>query len=185
MCIRDRRRVHGEKSTFNASLFKNQNSHRKPNHDSDIPMVHPIFRKLIQSAINVGFKSVINAYKQTVNKSGKKAPQNPFSEYLNKTMQNMNIAHKPMTPEEAVKILGLESGNLNATAIMEKYVKLFDVNDSSKGGSFYVQSKVFYAKEELMKSFPGEEKKAAEQKTEKKKQQSKIYQIANPETDFG
>eukprot|EP01016_Furgasonia_blochmanni_P037133 TRINITY_DN4333_c0_g2_i10.p1 TRINITY_DN4333_c0_g2~~TRINITY_DN4333_c0_g2_i10.p1 ORF type:complete len:154 (+),score=62.07 TRINITY_DN4333_c0_g2_i10:32-493(+) len=129
--------------------------------------------------------------------SGKKAPQNPFSEYLNKTMQNMNIAHKPMTPEEAVKILGLESGNLNATAIMEKYVKLFDVNDSSKGGSFYVQSKVFYAKEELMKSFPGEEKKyfeelrkeeeeeksdkkkaeeekAAEQKTEKKKQQSKI-----------
>lgn len=36
---------------------------------------------------------------------------------------------------------------------------LFGKNDPLKGGSFYIQSKVFCAKEFLMSQYPGEEEK--------------------------
>ena len=35
---------------------------------------------------------------------------------------------------------------------------MFQRNDPAKGGSFYVQSKIWCAKEEIMKDFPGAEK---------------------------
>lgn len=35
---------------------------------------------------------------------------------------------------------------------------MFQKNDPSKGGSFYLQSKIWCAKEEIMKDFPGAEK---------------------------
>jgi len=34
---------------------------------------------------------------------------------------------------------------------------MFIKNDLSKGGSFYIQSKIWVAKEEIMKDFPGAE----------------------------
>jgi import inner membrane translocase subunit TIM16 len=53
-----------------------------------------------------------------------------------------------MTLDEAEKIL-----NVNSTAPVEEVVKrykgLFEANDPKKGGSFYLQSKVFRAKERI------------------------------------
>lgn len=43
---------------------------------------------------------------------------------------------------------------------------LFGKNDPLKGGSFYVQSKVFCAKEFLMSQYPGEEEKYMKQHEE-------------------
>ena len=34
-------------------------------------------------------------------------------------------------------------------AVMERFKKLFDVNDPQKGGSFYLQSKVLRARERI------------------------------------
>ncbi|MCL4137407.1 UNVERIFIED_CONTAM: hypothetical protein GTU68_016270 [Idotea baltica] len=45
-----------------------------------------------------------------------------------------------MTIEEAKQILNVEE--LNAEKIKENYEYLFNINDKSKGGSFYLQSKV-------------------------------------------
>lgn len=52
-----------------------------------------------------------------------------------------------MTLEEAQQILNVSK--LDPQDIQKNYEHLFNVNDKSKGGSFYLQSKVFRAKERL------------------------------------
>ena len=52
-----------------------------------------------------------------------------------------------MSLEEAKQILNVE--NLDAESVQQKYEHLFNVNDKAKGGSFYIQSKVFRAKERI------------------------------------
>lgn len=52
-----------------------------------------------------------------------------------------------ITLEEAQQILNLSK--LDAEEAQEKFDHLFKANDKSKGGSFYLQSKVFRAKERI------------------------------------
>lgn len=52
-----------------------------------------------------------------------------------------------ITIEEAKQILNVK--DLDPKAIQENYEFLFKINDKAKGGSFYLQSKVFRAKERL------------------------------------
>ncbi|XP_034243782.1 mitochondrial import inner membrane translocase subunit tim16-B [Thrips palmi] len=52
-----------------------------------------------------------------------------------------------ITIEEAKQILNVK--DLDPKAIQENYDFLFKINDKAKGGSFYLQSKVFRAKERL------------------------------------
>jgi import inner membrane translocase subunit TIM16 len=58
-----------------------------------------------------------------------------------------------MTLDEACKILDVkppQGGKMeNAEQVMERFKKLFDANDPTKGGSFYLQSKVLRARERL------------------------------------
>lgn len=53
-----------------------------------------------------------------------------------------------ITLEEAVQILNVEK-KLDPSDVESKYKHLFDVNDKSRGGSFYIQSKVVRAKERI------------------------------------
>ena len=57
---------------------------------------------------------------------------------------------KQLTVQEARQILGLDSG-ASWEEIVRKYDHLFEVND--KHGSFYLQSKVYRAKERLEQEF--------------------------------
>ena len=52
-----------------------------------------------------------------------------------------------MSLEEAKQILNVEK--LDLETVKKNYEHLFNVNDKTKGGSFYLQSKVFRAKERL------------------------------------
>ncbi len=57
-----------------------------------------------------------------------------------------------LTLEEACKILNVkppQNGQANMEDVMERFKKLFDVNDPKKGGSFYLQSKVLRARERI------------------------------------
>jgi import inner membrane translocase subunit TIM16 len=70
-----------------------------------------------------------------------------------------------MTREEACKILNVEEVaeldpaeimKVNHTPflyIMQRFEILIAKNDLSKGGSFYIQSKIYFAKEQLMQDF--------------------------------
>jgi len=53
-----------------------------------------------------------------------------------------------MTVEEAKQILNISDLG-NVEEIQKKYEHLFNVNDKVKGGSFYLQSKIFRAKERI------------------------------------
>ncbi|XP_013098933.2 mitochondrial import inner membrane translocase subunit Tim16-like [Stomoxys calcitrans] len=57
-------------------------------------------------------------------------------------------ARSGMTLEEAKQILNVDDLK-NLEDVNKKYQHLFDVNDKAKGGSFYLQSKVFRAKERI------------------------------------
>ena len=57
-----------------------------------------------------------------------------------------------MTLQEACKILNVKppaGGKGNVEEVAERYKRLFDANDPTKGGSFYLQSKVVRAKERM------------------------------------
>ena len=54
-----------------------------------------------------------------------------------------------MKPDEALKILNIEKNNLSNKSIGEQYDKFYKLNDPANGGSFYLRSKVFRAKEAL------------------------------------
>ncbi|GBC03298.1 hypothetical protein RclHR1_05060001 [Rhizophagus clarus] len=54
-----------------------------------------------------------------------------------------------MTIEEAYKILNLKKDNFDVSTFAKNYEHLFKVNDTSSGGSFYIQSKVMRAKERI------------------------------------
>ena len=62
------------------------------------------------------------------------------------------IATSGITLDEACKILNVkppQGGQANMEVVMERFKRLFDVNDPSKGGSFYLQSKVLRARERI------------------------------------
>ncbi|MCJ1251711.1 mitochondrial import inner membrane translocase subunit TIM16 [Trapelia coarctata] len=63
-----------------------------------------------------------------------------------------NLASSGLTLDEACKILNVkppQGGKANMEDVMERFKKLFDVNDPGKGGSFYLQSKVLRARERI------------------------------------
>ena len=74
-----------------------------------------------------------------------------------------------MREDEALKILDIEKSNLTKDYVekvqdtyyhflfyillwhpRQQFKKFFDINDPKKGGSFYIQSKIFRAKEALL-----------------------------------
>lgn len=57
---------------------------------------------------------------------------------------------KEMTEEEARLILGLTKESFEK--LSENYERLYKANDPTKGGSFYLQSKIYRAKEFLDKT---------------------------------
>lgn len=56
-----------------------------------------------------------------------------------------------LTLDEAFKVLGVKpSATVNAETVAARYKLLFERNDPKTGGSFYLQSKVFRARERLV-----------------------------------
>ena len=105
--------------------------------------------RIIAKLILIGGRSVASAFAKALRQEwaasqeaakrasgGQRGPQN-----------NASNSIKGITLEEAQKILDVDS--LDPELINKKYEHLFNVNDKAKGGSFYVQSKVFRAKERL------------------------------------
>ena len=78
-----------------------------------------------------------------------------------------NIIKTPMTQTEALSILNIEpkepvegteieGPSFEHEHVMERFETLFEKNLPEKGGSFYIQSKIYFAKEFLMQDFPVE-----------------------------
>ncbi|KAF0852687.1 mitochondrial presequence translocase-assisted motor (PAM complex) Tim16 subunit (Pam16) [Andalucia godoyi] len=57
---------------------------------------------------------------------------------------------RPMNLEEAKSVLGLKD-NATAQDAAKVYERMFNANEPSKGGSFYIQSKIYRARETIEK----------------------------------
>ena len=82
-----------------------------------------------------------------------------------------NIASSGLTLDEACKILNVkppQGGKVNMEDVMERFKRLFDVNEPKKGGSFYLQSKVLRARERIELEVR-EAQRASEREAELKK----------------
>jgi len=122
--------------------------------------------QLIIAGAQVIGRAFTQAVRQEIRMSQEAAKKSASSR--NETAHAAETARLGMTLEEAKQILNLTDehflGNKIAQEQLQKnYDHLFSVNDRSKGGSFYIQSKVFRAKEridqeiQLENSYQGEE----------------------------
>lgn len=68
-----------------------------------------------------------------------------------------------LTLEEAIQILNVNS-KLDPEEIKKNYEHLFGVNEKTKGGSFYLQSKVFRAKERLDEELKAKQAESGDKK---------------------
>jgi import inner membrane translocase subunit TIM16 len=83
-----------------------------------------------------------------------------------------------MTLDEACKILNVkppQGGKANMEEVMDRFKKLFDVNDPQKGGSFYLQSKVLRARERIEAEIKPVQEKAAQEAEIKEGWKPKVY----------
>ncbi|OCK86312.1 cochaperone Pam16 [Lepidopterella palustris CBS 459.81] len=63
-----------------------------------------------------------------------------------------SVAASGLTMEEACKILNVappKGGKADMEKVMERFKKLFDLNEPKNGGSFYLQSKILRARERI------------------------------------
>jgi import inner membrane translocase subunit TIM16 len=86
-------------------------------------------------------KAFMQAYANAASQAGKTAAEGAQAV----------IKRGQMTREEAIEILGVTADMLKHAPddLQEKYEKFFHANDPKNGGSFYLQSKIFRAKEFL------------------------------------
>lgn len=101
-----------------------------------------VLQMIVQGTAILG-RAVFTAYQQAV-RNAKAGPQNIPKTGLKLKMQ----------PDEAMKILNIDKPIPPAITIcketLEKnYKKFYELNDPGKGGSFYLQSKIYRAKEAL------------------------------------
>lgn len=95
--------------------------------------------RVVGRAFARALKQEINASQQAAQRSSANASQTH--------KQRMDNLKTGLTLEEAQQILNVHE--LEKEAVQKSYDHLFAVNDKAKGGSFYLQSKVFRAKERL------------------------------------
>eukprot|EP00743_Colponemidia_sp_Colp-15_P006653 GILK01007172.1.p1 GENE.GILK01007172.1~~GILK01007172.1.p1 ORF type:complete len:152 (-),score=29.43 GILK01007172.1:239-652(-) len=102
-----------------------------------------LLANLVIAAGTVLAKSAIEAYKQAVaNGQARNSAQAAAG-------AASSILRKKITEHEAQAILNTKP-NSNPEEVLQRYERLFTANDPKNGGSFYLQSKVYRAKEALV-----------------------------------
>lgn len=73
------------------------------------------------------------------------------------------MGRKKMRLDEALMILNLEKDQVTAEAVQKQYERYFAANSVEKGGSFYLQSKIYRAKEQLDEFIKEQQQKGQQQ----------------------
>lgn len=119
-------------------------------------MAHKAFIQVIITGTQVFGKAFAEAYRQAASQSVKQGATNASRRGTGKG------EYGGITLDESCKILNIEEskGDLNMDKINNRFNYLFEVNDKEKGGSFYLQSKVYRAAERLKWELAQREKNA-------------------------
>jgi import inner membrane translocase subunit TIM16 len=143
---------------------------------STVSQAHRIITTLVLTGSRVFGRAFAEAYKQA----------SASSKYASE-MKKGNVtgastyASSGLTLDEACKILNVKppqaaaGGEAQLESVMERFKKLFDINDPEKGGSFYLQSKILRARERIEMELRETERKAATDKELKEGWKPKVY----------
>jgi import inner membrane translocase subunit TIM16 len=89
------------------------------------------------------FSSVKSAYSNVVRGAVHREGDGPYTR-----------SGKPITKEEAYNILGFkDKQKVTPQDIIKKFDHLYESNGPEKGGSLYLQAKIYHARQHLMKEF--------------------------------
>lgn len=133
---------------------------------SFLAQAHRIITQVVITGTRVLGRAFAEAYKQA-------AASNQYAKQgggPSGSPQANNFAASGLTLDEACKILNVkppQGGVTDMDTVLERFKKLFDNNEPTKGGSFYLQSKILRARERI-KLEVREAADAAERETELK-----------------
>lgn len=135
---------------------------------------HRIITQVVITGTRVLGRAFAEAYKQA----------SASSQYARAQAKSGNpggvsaFASNGLTLEEACKILNVkppQNGKANMEEVMERFKRLFDVNDPKKGGSFYLQSKVLRARERIESEVRVREEMAGREAERQEGWKPKVY----------
>lgn len=135
---------------------------------------HRILAQIVFTGTRVVGRAFAEAYKQA-------SASSKYASHAQKhgTGSTTNTyASSGLTLDEACKILNVKppmGGEANLEATMERFKKLFDLNDPKKGGSFYLQSKILRARERIEMEVREATRKAQMDKEIKEGFNPKVY----------
>ncbi|KAK3316486.1 Pam16-domain-containing protein [Apodospora peruviana] len=112
-------------------------------------MAYRVVTQVILVGTRVLGRAFAEAYKQA---SASSQYQRAQAKMGNPTASGRANLSTGMTLDEACKILNVkppQGGQANTEEVMERFKRLFDANEPSKGGSFYLQSKILRARERI------------------------------------
>eukprot|EP00979_Chaetoceros_neogracilis_P014701 scaffold4826_cov274-Chaetoceros_neogracile.AAC.30 len=107
--------------------------------------IGPIARVVVQAAvmgIAILAKAIPRAYGAALNNARKGGVD------ASKASEGF-MTRKKMDMDEAMMVMNIEKKAVTPELIQKQYDKYFAVNAVEKGGSFYLQSKIYRAKEQL------------------------------------
>eukprot|EP01083_Nonionella_stella_P021879 60553_1 len=130
----------------------------------------PIARILVQGAlagVAVLARALLAAYAAALQNARKSGADKAAEAAANKGASFLSKAR--MQKDEALMILHLQESEATVEAVQKQYDRYFESNKVENGGSFYLQSKIFRAKE-LLDEY--EKEKIAEGVDEAQQQQT-------------
>ncbi|KAK6540043.1 mitochondrial import inner membrane translocase subunit TIM16 [Orbilia ellipsospora] len=141
-------------------------------------MAHRIIFQIVATGSRVVGRAFVEAYKQA-NASHKYAAAAAASGHPK------GRAIDGLTLDEACRILNVKipDGNgkltgLTMEEVASQYKRLYDANDPAKGGSFYIQSKVYRAQERISSQLSKDE--AVKDAMASAREMPKIYNDSKP-----
>ncbi|KAF2267892.1 mitochondrial import inner membrane translocase subunit tim-16 [Lojkania enalia] len=121
-------------------------------------MAHRIITQVVFSGARIIGRAVAESYRQAA----------ASQKYAAATARTGNtFSSSNITMEEACKILNIgpsRMGQIDMEAVTERFKRLFDLNEPSKGGSFYLQSKILRARERIEREVRGYQRMAEREK---------------------
>ncbi|KAI9754558.1 MAG: mitochondrial import inner membrane translocase subunit TIM16 [Chaenotheca gracillima] len=110
-------------------------------------MAHRIVTQILFTGSRVIGRAFVEAYRQA-------AASQQYAKVAGKNNPSAanNLASSGLTLDEACKILNVKppaGGKANLEDVTARFKKLFDLNEPTNGGSFYLQSKILRARERI------------------------------------
>lgn len=148
-------------------------------------MAHRAIVQVIITGSRVFGKAFAEAYRQAASQSAKQGA----TEVNRRGGRSAKQEYGGITLDESCKILNIDPknpANVNDLDVINKrFDYLFNVNDKDKGGSFYLQSKIYRAAERLKWEIKQKEKEESEAKGEMDSAAPKAEEPAEPKDATG